>query len=712
MDGQELDQDTTDGAADSAEPLQPGLAQVEWADRYATSRDDLVDAFYGPALRAAATYDRATGYFRSSFYNLTRDSVAAFALRGGTIRLLCSPDLEKTDIDALQQGRNARQASEDALRQELARILAHPHAASGAEILAALYANRSLEIRLAVPAGRGIFHDKFGIFTDTHGSQVSFAGSVNETWSAWHPYGNHESFEAFTSWGPEAHRPAAHAHHFEQLWSGQADGLTVTTPSDQALAQLRERLQSDPVNILEEATTSQDRANRRSLMDHQRQALRGWRDAGRRGILKHATGSGKTITALEAVREQLKSGGAVLIVVPSILLMAQWDAEVHQELADLDVAVLLAGGGHSEWQARLRAFTAPRGGPRVTVATIATASSTAFLARVEGGDHLLVVADEVHRTGAPQSALALTIDAGSRLGLSATPERAGDPVGTERLMTYFGGVVPPEFTLADAVAAGRLCRYDYHIHSVGLTDDEQDQWEVLSAEIRKLAARASNDDQPPSLSSVDPYLKHLLIRRARIAKGAAEKAARAAEVLAEKYGTGDRWLVYCDDTGQLEDVRRELAARSIPTMPYYADMKSDRHATLERFDRDGGIVVAIKCLDEGVDIPAVSHALIAASSRNPREFIQRRGRVLRVHEGKARAVVHDLFVDPPTTSEGDMFRSLVLGELARAGEFAEHAENQSAAIAIDKLAIAHGIDPGTLRDGGYEEDDEEADGRG
>lgn len=712
MKGQELDQDTTDRAADSAEHLQPGLADTEWADRYATSRDNLVDAFYGPALRAAATYDRATGYFRSSFYSLTRDSVAAFALRGGTTRLLCSPDLEATDIEALQRGGNARQASDDALRQELARILAHPHAASGAEILAALYANRSLEIRLAVPAGRGIFHDKFGVFTDIAGFQVSFAGSVNETWSAWHPYGNHESFEVFTSRGPEAHRPAAHAHHFEQLWSGRADGLTVTTPSDEALAQLREHIQRDPVDVLAQATTSQDRGSRRALMDHQRQALRGWRDAGRRGILKHATGSGKTITALEAVREHLHAGGAVLVIVPSILLMAQWDAEVRRELADLDVAVLLAGGGHSEWQARLRAFTAPRGEPRVTIATVATASSTAFLGRVEGGDHLLVVADEVHRTGAPRTARALTIEAGPRLGLSATPERAGDHVGTERLMTYFGGVVPPEFTLADAVAAGRLCRYEYHIHVVGLTDEEQDQWDALSAEIRKLAARAANDDQPPSLSNVDPYLKHLLIKRARIAKGAAEKAVRAAEVLAQKYSAGDRWLVYCDDTGQLENVRRELASRSISTMPYYAGMKSDRNATLERFERDGGIVVAIKCLDEGVDIPAVSHALIAASSRNPREFIQRRGRVLRVHQGKTRAVVHDLFVDPPTTSDGDAFRSLILGELARAGEFAEHAENESAAIAIHKLAIAHGINPRALRDGGYEEDDEEADERG
>lgn len=684
---------------------QPLLTDIEWVDRYATGRDDLVKSFYDPALQATQIYDRATGYFRSSFYSLTRDTVAAFALRGGRIRLICSPELDEADVEALQRGESARQASDDALRQELARILAHPHAASGAEILAALYAHESLEIRLAVPVGSGIFHDKFGVFTDARGARVSFSGSVNETWHAWHPYGNHESFEVFTSWGREAQRPAAHALHFEQIWSNRTEGLEVVAPSDEALAELRKRAQRNPVEILEQAT-ERTRSNRpRLLMDHQRQALRAWHNAGRCGILKHATGSGKTITALEAIREHLWAGGAALVLVPSILLVEQWDEEINRNLSDLDIAVLHAGGGHTEWRSRLRAFTSSRGNPRLTIATIATASSDDFLQRIEGGGHLLVVADEVHRMGAPQAAHALRINTGPRLGLSATPERAGDPMGTDRIMSYFGGVVPPEFTLADAVAAGRLCRYDYHIHPVSLTSEEQDQWEVLSAEIQKLAARAEGDD-PPNLSSMDPYLKHLLIKRARIAKGAAQKASCIARVLEREYKIGDRWLIYCDNTDQLTDVRRELADRGISSMPYHASMKSDRDATLKRFERDGGIVVAIKCLDEGIDIPAVSHALIAASSRNPREFIQRRGRVLRVHEGKTRAVVHDLVVNPPTVSEGDPFRSLILGELARAEEFADHAENESAAIAIRKIAITHGVDPETLRDGGYEEEEE------
>jgi superfamily II DNA or RNA helicase len=200
----------------------------------------------------------------------------------------------------------------------------------------------------------------------------------------------------------------------------------------------------------------------------------------------------------------------------------------------------------------------------------------------------------------------------------------------------------------------------------------------------------------------------LLILRARIARGAAAKAPTAARVVHENARPGEHWLVYCDDINQLELVRAEIAHFGIASMPYYADMASDRPATLDRFSREGGVLVSIKCLDEGVDIPVVSHALIVASSRNPREFIQRRGRVLRTHPGKSFAVVHDLVVEPPDPASDD-FRSLVLGELARAHEFATHALNPSAALAIQALAIDWDLDPDELFSTGFEEDVDSSD---
>jgi superfamily II DNA or RNA helicase len=682
-----------------------GLRAVVWSDRYSTSSNDPVEDFYKPAIRESQRYDRATGFFRSSFFALTGSDIGDFALRGGRIRLLCSPELEKEDIEAIREGSAALERGDDALRKEIARVLEHPHAASGSEILAALYVAEHLEIRLAVPVGDGIFHDKFGIFHDPYGNLVSFVGSINESWHAWHPYGNHESFEVFTSWGPESQRPLDHVEIFDQLWNDEANGLQVAPPSERALDALLDQLDRDPVEVLREISPPPKEMTRKSLMPHQRRALKGWRAADRRGILKHATGSGKTVTALEAVREQVAGKEPVLIVVPSTLLLEQWDAEIRRELADQDPAVLLAGGGNSKWKGLVGPFTEPGDKNRILIATMATACGPQFLDAVREGEHLLLVADEVHRLGAGQASNVLTIDAGARLGLSATPERAGDPEGTAKIFDYFGGIIEPEFSLADAVAAGRLCRYEYHVRPVGLTAEEEEDWAAISDEIRALMARSSDEGERTSIADLDPYLKSLLIQRARIAKGASKKAPAAAGILATAYKEGDRWLVYCDDVGQLEDVRRELKATGLASMPYFADMEADRVATLASFELNGGIVVAIKCLDEGVDIPSVSHALIAASSRNPREFVQRRGRVLRVAPGKHHAVIFDLMVDPPAGDEGEYFRSLILGELARADEFAQHASNPSAQIVIHQLAIKHGVDPDTLASGGYEEED-------
>lgn len=691
--------------------MPPGksLQAVTWEPRYTTSRSDLVKDFYAPALDRAVNYDRATGYFRSSFYGLTRAEVAAFALRGGKIRLICSPDLDPSDIEEIDRWHVAITEANVALKREVERVLDHPHAASGAEILAALLGKGCLDIRLAVPSGKGIFHDKFGIFTDGERNRVSFAGSINETWKAWHPLGNHESFEVFTSWAEDATRTTDHDALFEDLWESRDANLAVTVPTSEVLAALKTRGTREPDEVLAEVSESVKAgqgSEPRLLFDHQRAALRAWEANERRGILKHATGSGKTITALAAIRKHLASGRPAVVVVPSTLLVGQWDEEARRELACLDPAVLLAGGGHSGWREHLRAFTLADGDSRLTIATVPTASSAEFLDRLAEGEHLFLVSDEVHRLGAPGAEPILRTETGPRLGLSATPERSGDPDGTKRILKYFDGIVPPDFTLADAIAARRLTPYQYHVHIVELDGEEQDNWEALTRSIRRRTAMVKADKSArAAMSRLDPQLKWLLIRRARLARGARGKAPLVASIVARHYVEGEHWLVYCDDTHQLREARTQLAHLGIASMEYRSEMISDREATLSRFERDGGVVVAIKCLDEGVDIPAISHAVIAASSRNPREFIQRRGRVLRRHRGKLEALIHDVIVRPPDPS-GDDYKSLVAGEIARALEFSTHAVNESAVLSLQRLAIEWDLDPDIMSAAGFEEEEE------
>jgi superfamily II DNA or RNA helicase len=319
----------------------------------------------------------------------------------------------------------------------------------------------------------------------------------------------------------------------------------------------------------------------------------------------------------------------------------------------------------------------------------------------EGGKHLFLVADEVHRLGADGARRILRIDSGPRLGLSATPERAGDPEGTSAIFEYFCGVVAPTFGISEAVKSGALTPYAYSVHPIYLEADEQEHWQNLTDEYRRLYARAeAKGAGDPGIAA---RLKMLLIRRARIVKAARGKVEAAASIIRSYYQAGQRWIIYCDDQVQLGIVRYALRSAGLDDVyEYHSAMAGDRVRTLDRFNTLGGIIVSIRCLDEGVDIPAVSHALILASSRNPREFIQRRGRVLRRAEGKTLAFLHDVIVAPHVTDEGDG-NSILAGEIARAIEFGSHAINPASVTDLQLLAHSIRLD-WAAASGGFETD--------
>ena len=446
-----------------------------------------------------------------------------------------------------------------------------------------------------------------------------------------------------------------------------------------------------------------ERAAPRNLFEHQQDALACWRARNKRGILQHATGSGKTLTALAAIRDWLAEGNAAMVLVPSALLLKQWQAEAEIELSGLDASVLLAGDGNEAWRSGtlLRLHTQADGDPRLVIATIQTASTGEFQRHLADGAHLLVVADEAHRTGALKARACLPPAAGARLGLSATPERAGDPDGTAAIFDYFGEILEPVFTLRDAIEANRLTPYAYYPQRVGLTADESEQWGEWTKRIKRMYAQnASAIERGES----HPALELMIINRARIAKQAANKTPVATAIVASEFVPGEHWLVYCDDQEQLGAVRLALREQGVDALEYHSAMVGDRAATLDRYRGQGGVLVSIRCLDEGVDIPEISHAVIVASSRNPREFIQRRGRVLRLHPGKTEAVIYDLLVLPPAADGDGDLDGLVLGELARAERFAQDARNSVAASKVKRWCIELGIDPDELADSGLEED--------
>lgn len=674
------------------------LSVVSLQTGYRSLKNDPVAEFYRPCLLNSTQYKRAAGYFRSSVYTVIGAPLIEFARRGGHVQLICSPHLSPDDIDRIADGYAKR---EELIAQrtleDIARLIGDDTTATYAKLLATLISVGALDLKLATRADRkGLYHEKIGVFGDRLGNRISFVGSANETWSAWHKDGNFESIEVFCSWRDalERERTRKHEDHFDALWRGDDPDVVVDAFPDVAWEALREIAFTTLDAVDSFGSTSI--LVRREPLPHQSQAIDGWKRNNCRGIFEHATGSGKTYTALMAIKEQCECNQPTLVLVPSKLLLEQWAEEIREEIPD--AALLLAGGGHTDWRKpnRLKAMTIADVslGPRIVLSTMQTACTQMFRKAIVDGEHLLLVADEVHQIGSPQNSGIITLEAGKRLGLSATPNRYGDPEGTKRIFDFFEGIVLPPITLNDAIRAGRLVPYEYFPHPISLTAEEADDWKIISGEISKEVARCKVDDKGEKRLS--ERAKLLLIHRSRIAKKAALKVHLARDVLKAHFQEGQHWLVYCEDATQLTEVIVALRDAGLKPIEFHSSMHGDRDTTMEWFRSFGGILVSIRCLDEGVDIPAVSHALILASSQNPRQFIQRRGRVLRKAPSKYMAVIHDALVVPTNINVEPEQTALLLAELARALEFAKHATNKMAAAELREIAAVMGLDVDSL----------------
>ena len=699
------------------------LGELSLKTSYHKGRDDIARDFYLPCMARAAQYDRAVGYFRSTAFLISWPVLRQFVDRGGLIRILCSQVLASEDVAALEQGYSARvdEVVAERLVEEVKGMMRDDALRQPARILAALVARGTIDLQVALlkrseaqgVTGR-IFHDKLGLFRDDVGNLVMFKGSMNETWSGLAADGNLESVDVAASWmgARDVERARTEEAYFEDLWDDRYPGVRVRPFPQVARAEIEQvadpNWEASLSNLLAEAKEEGGGDPQgRTLRSHQAAGLASWVANDRRGILAFATGSGKTFTAIQAIREALtEHSEVVLVVVPDAVLFDQWHAELLETTADLGVRILRAGAGYGRWRGALEAWTAPGDRRRLVLATVQTARTADFRERMRGGDHVLIVADEVHRLGSPTNQDLMDARLfGARLGLSATPERAGDPAGTAAVLRFFGGVLDPRYTLSDAVRDGVLTPYFYRPHTVELMEDEVAEWREMTGAITRLHFK--QERREPDGSTAES-IKRLLIKRARVVKRAKGKLQLAANVMSTEYVAGQRWIIYCDDMEQLDAVGQKLRENGIESMPFHSKMKGDRKATLEWLDRRGGILVAIKCLDEGVDIPSVTHALILASSKNPREFIQRRGRVLRKAEGKALAYVHDAIVKPPKAPPGvdAASDSIVEGELARAVAFAMNADNPGAATDLQQIAIEAGLDWQGLMNSGVEDEDD------
>lgn len=439
------------------------------------------------------------------------------------------------------------------------------------------------------------------------------------------------------------------------------------------------------------------------LRPYQRQAVSSWFANQGRGTLKMATGSGKTITALAIATELYQKIGlqVLLVVCPYRHLVSQWD----RECCKFSLKPILAFESVRNWQSQLSTQLYNIHSGKQAFLTIITTNASLIGDGLQSQikyfpEKTLIVGDEAHNLGAPRLEQSLPRNIGLRLALSATPERYFDEQGTEFVFDYFGTVLEPELTLADAIKQGALVHYLYYPILVKLTEAETSSYARLTKRIGWAMMAEENLENQETLTS-------LLMQRARLIGTATNKIAALRQLMSKRLDS-THTLFYCGD-GSVEEAVSVESGRQLAAVTkllgtelgyrintYTAETSLTEREDLRRQFESGKLqgLVAIRCLDEGVDIPAVQTAIILASSGNPRQFIQRRGRILRPHPGKERATLFDMIVLPPDLERDtiEVERNLLKKELRRLLEFANLADNAGEArIKLLQLQRKYGL---------------------
>jgi len=677
------------------------LKDLNLPESVTTTSGSPVSDFFIPVLKQASEYDVAVGFFTTNWVRDAAAGIAQFACNGGKSRWIVSPKLNEADYEALKTDKGIFDpekvdqliiTSFDSLYNELQ--------SNTRTMVSWLIAEGILQFKIGIPVGElgGDLHAKMGIFRDSEGNELGFSGSYNLTGRA---SSNWERIDLFFAWegGREVSRTNEIRKDFEAMWEGNDKNLAVYEPSDRAYekyiseAQRSKKPYGDksktPFSIPEYFLTNGE------LRPYQKEAINEWFQNNGRGIFNMATGSGKTVTALSAVttlaNHTVESQGKLVIViaVPYKHLADQWENEAKAFGFD----PIKCYGASSKWvpiaQDAMLSLTSGSGDIVCFVTVNASFSNPPFQQLMEDfPPNFCLIADEMHNLGAGGLVRALPTNVKFRLGLSATPVRHGDEQGTKALEDYFGRELI-NFSLKDAIDHDFLCRYYYYPVAVPLTDDEMTEYKQLSLKIASLFAREGEGTDGPS-----DHLKGLLIKRARLIGMAENKLTALVTILSERKESSYN-IVYCGDASDGDERHVEktmrLIGRSVgmKTKKFTADeTPEERQRILSMFGNgDLQTLVAIRCLDEGVDVPKTETAYILASSTNPRQFIQRRGRVLRKSPGKRTATIFDFIALPRLDEIGvesdqvmNIERNLVKRELIRVNEFAEMAINFGEAL--------------------------------
>lgn len=694
---------------------------LEIKTEYRSGKSNVIKDFYIPVLAQAGKYKRAVGFFSSTALIQIARGIAELVANGGTIELITSPRLTEEDIAAIQRGYEER---DKIISTAIMRSFVEPKSYFESErlnLLATLIAEGKLDIKIAFTEGNhqlGIYHEKMGLMYDEFENVIAFSGSTNETENAF--IANYEVMDVFCSWQSEFEEKKVMEKEFafHKLWTNADEDVSIVDFPQVAVQKLLSYkrdtidIEIDRKEIAVQPYEIENRANALfripediTLFEYQETAIDHWEKAGFQGIFDMATGSGKTFTALGALArlsEKLKDRVGVVILCPYQHLVEQWVEDINR----FHVKPLICYSKY-DWKKSFKLLINDfKLGVKQNFCVIMVNSSFATpyaqeILRSVRGDLCLVV-DEAHNIGSAKLRTCLLPNFRYRLALSATIERHWDEEGTSSIMEYFKEKCIT-FTLEDAIDRGFLTPYYYHPVIVSLEPDELDEYIAITEKVINILKKTPEGELPKSAEM-------LLIKRARIVAGARNKMG-ILEKLISKYKNDNNILVYCgatkvfadsedeydeEDKRQIEKVVDLLGNRLGMRVSMFTSKEDARERErIKNSFAEGHLLqalVAIKCLDEGVNIPGIRTAFIMASSTNPKEYVQRRGRVLRRAKGKDHAVIYDFITLPRALDahgpiqNADCEISLFKREKERMDDFVQLCENPSESFQlVDKI---------------------------
>lgn len=648
--------------------------------------NNIAKAFLVPVLKQAVLYQRSVGYFSSSVLEPIIDGIIALSRKGGKIQLVASPQLSEEDINAINSGYKKR---EEIIADAFSRDFQ-----SGIEdfdddrlnLLASLIATNVLDIKIAVTDSLGIYHDKLGILEDDCGNAIAFFGSPNSSINGYQ--NNYEKIRVAKSWvGSEQERVDDEKNEFMALWNDTNPFVTTYTYSESAKNKILQVLKKRG-----EGKTPNGNAEPIQLRDYQKDAIQAWVENQYHGFYVMATGTGKTWTAIYSAKELIKtSASMVVICAPYKHLVRQWAEDVEKTFPNA-IIIMVSSENHSWEQQLTQAIVRQRlkkDTQIIVISTITSFNLERFKHTIAKSkqDKLLIV-DEAHRfTKRPDE---LKDQYRFMLGLSATPFSGKDTAKGQELMAYFGGQVF-DLPIEKALDKGFLVKYYYYPLFVYASDAEEESFRKRSAQIAGCFRNGV---------CIDPENLALHLRaRLRIISMAQEKVERIDEIL-DQVNEKDHFIVYCGD-GRLHDdsdeeirhiqfVKKVLSKRGLKASQFTAsENMAERMDLVELFnDGDIDVLAAIRCLDEGINIPSIKGALILSSNDDYREFVQRRGRILRTYGDKKHANIYDVIVLPSYETP-----KMAEIELRRFYEYARLAENKDDLLKqISSIAAKYGLE--------------------